>query len=221
MSQFAAMNTMIKTNAELTQREEFVKTRSVCRDWLKGNCRRQNCKFAHSKDPGQTNAAAVMRNQLNPEGSQSSQAGNQGGQSVPLHMQDCYHWLRGFCRNGDNCTRRHTKEMCGTRKRSNSHGTLQSFQQGAGNNFVPGALAPLKETGTEMVKMPEIAPNLQYSKEALKQQIADLEKASTNWGFGEQMVQEQLNMLLQSPTWENNMDLVRRLMGSLSSKSGF
>ena len=227
MSQFASMNTLIKTNIELQQRAEFTKGRQVCRDWLKGNCRRTNCKFAHSSNPGVTNAAQVMNTQLEGgatgggTGAQASaQGGGQargGGQSV--RDQDCHHWARGNCRYGVDCFRKHDPALNGSKRtRSNSHGTLQSFQQGAGmNNFTPGALAPLKEMG-ESKEMPEI-PQVLMSKEVMKNQIDQLEKASANWGFGEAMVKAQLESLMRAPMWESNMELAGKLLASISKKS--
>ena len=54
---------------------------------------------------------------------------------------------------------------------SNTHGSLQSFQQEVGiNNFTLGALDLLKEM-EESKKMPEI-PQVLMSKEVMKHQIA-------------------------------------------------
>ena len=208
------------------KREEFIKGRQVCRDWLKGNCRRTNCKFAHSSDPGVTNAAQVMNTQLEGgatgrgAGAQApAQGGGQARGGQAMKDQDCHHWARGNCRYGVGCFRKHDAALYGSKRiRSNSHGTLQSFQQGAGmNNFTPGALAPLKEMG-ESKEMPEI-PQALMSKEVMKHQIDQLERASANWGFGEAMVKAQLESLMRAPMWENNMELAGKFLASISKKS--
>ena len=226
MSQFASMNTLIKTNTELQQMAEFTKERQVCRDWLKGNCRRTNCKFAHSNDPGVPNAAQVMNTQLEGgatgrgAGAQApAQGGGQARGGQAMKDQDCHHWARGNCRYGVGCFRKHDAALYGSKRiRSNSHGTLQSFQQGAGmNNFTPGALAPLKEMG-ESKEMPEI-PQALMSKEVMKHQINQLERASANWEVGEAMVKAQLESLMRAPMWENNMELVGKFLASISKKS--
>ena len=85
------------------------------------------------------------------------------------------------------------------------------------NNFTPGALAPLKEMG-ESKEMPEI-PQVLMSKEVMKNQIDQLEKASANWGFGEAMVKAQLESLMRAPMWESNMELAGKLLASISKKS--
>ena len=131
--------------------------------------------------------------------------------------QDCHHWARGNCRYGVECFRKHDAALYGSKRiRSNSLGTLQSFQQGAGmKNFTPGALAPLKEMG-ESKEMPV---TLQALKEVMKHQINQLERASANWEVGEAMVKAQLESLMRAPMWENNMELAGKLLASISKKS--
>ena len=146
-----------------------------------------------------------------------AQGGGQARGGQAMKDQDCHHWARGNCRYGVGCFRKHDAALYGSKRiRSNSHGTLQSFQQGAGmNNFTPGALAPLKEMG-ESKEMP-VTP--QALKEVMKHQINQLERASANWEVGEAMVKAQLESLMRAPMWENNMELAGKLLASISKKS--
>ena len=175
--------------------------------------------------------------------------GDSEAKSADEEPEDCFYWMRGSCKFANNCSNIHAMEKYGTmqkqkknaagaavggRKRSSSHGTLQSFQRGSGlrgSGLDPVAEENLPSIPTmkqmekqlEMFKnqnqlgMMEI-PQRSHSKGAKEAEIQELQGASQNIKFQAQMALARLESLKTAAAMTGDRNQMSVIQSALARK---
>ena len=134
-----AMKRVQETAEKDAQKLKFMDSRAVCRDWQKGRCRRENCRFAH-----QLPTTRAREDMIEMMGGR-----NQGQQQPPQQQQreSCPFFEAGRCKFGNECWKEHDPAKYGTRPRSASAGAQTGFQRPS--KYRPGGLGGIQEQHPE------------------------------------------------------------------------
>ena len=91
--------------------------KQVCEFWLRGNCNRKNCKYAH------IGAAA--------DGVTESEQEDEADANVGSASIDCKFWMNGHCKKGGSCNMKHdAKKKDSTKKTKGSAEPCRDFANG-------------------------------------------------------------------------------------------
>ena len=226
---------------EINQKIRYLESREQCRDFILGKCTRgAGCRFSHTVVHPEGIPKKVMMADL---------YGDSEAKSADEEPEDCFYWMRGSCKFANNCSNIHAMEKYGTmqkqkknaagaavggRKRSSSHGTLQSFQRGSGlrgSGLDPVAEENLPSIPTmkqmekqlEMFKnqnqlgMMEI-PQRSHSKGAKEAEIQELQGASQNIKFQAQMALARLESLKTAAAMTGDRNQMSVIQSALARK---
>ena len=166
----------------------------------------------------------------------------QGSQSMTISFDqdDCFHWMRGSCRYGQNCKKTHNMEKYGVmlsnngekpgaRKRSSSHGTIQSFQRGSGQKG--GNLDPINESPKNFTQMKKQLdkqrmelglmeiPQSSFSAGAKDVEIQRLHEASGKLDFQAQMALARLESIKETSRMTGDRVQQLRIQESVYQKN--
>ena len=225
--QTQAVNTELDIKVKTSEQQLLRnKEKEECKDYKRGNCRRKNCQYLHTTQPVQP--AVMMQQQLgmmmpnmNQQQMVPSQAQNRQVMATAMGIQgnqdqqmkgSCFHWEKGFCKKGNSCNFQHIPSLWGTRKRSNSHGSIQGFQQGTGLHL--GALSVINENPggqqaqvlqapqQQVIQPQQLLPPLQVPtmnhgtiQQTIQQMEEDAKKGNT---FKEEMAKAALESMLRT-----------------------
>ena len=213
-AQFIAMDEITKNSKAAFDKIKHYESRMECRDFKKGRCLKNPCKYYHVVE--ETRAVMAQQNQVTQgmpdnQGGRPAQAQAQAQGEPPLQPGHCVHFERGNCRFGNTCRKIHVNELYGTRKRSGSHGSSnQGFQKPLRSNQ-PGGLGAVMESPDRIQQRVTMLPDVRNPAMSAESRTLDVERMEIAAKKGpkdqEKMVYEQLKQmkvdaLLGAATWE-------------------
>ena len=228
---------------EIQQKIAYLEKKETCKDFLAGKCIRGSaCRYSHdvtNKEVPREVMAQILYGEGDVRKAEQQQQGSQS-MTISFDQDDCFHWMRGSCRYGQNCKKTHNMEKYGVmlsnngekpgaRKRSSSHGTIQSFQRGSGQKG--GNLDPINESPKNFTQMKKQLdkqrmelglmeiPQSSFSAGAKDVEIQRLHEASGKLDFQAQMALARLESIKETSRMTGDRVQQLRIQESVYQKN--